>query len=330
VFFGPSYWATRGSRKLKETWKTGIGGHMIAENMQFNHLMQFFSPDVLFKDGIAIDSSYELRVLGLIKETGKYNWSSETPPTAERLDHSAQYVGGLVGGYGAGTTNIIGNHNFLNDFSFFGPTNDSDNISTQQTFRQFNGNLYPATTNEEDNTYKVYGNPEITDEGANFKNYNNDPRLRYSNNLKTMIQDNFDGDDANDGAHVQLLGVNSNGSKCITFALGSPITNNVFFLPLFLRPFRPPPNGGLVVIIILGPPERGGNVPVERTGPLRPPLDPGNLAIGGNMVPFDCSFLSPTEVVRIPVLVLPPLPPPPLPPPPLPPPPLPQIGRAHV
>ena len=222
VFFGPRYWTTRGSRKLKETWKTGIGGHMIAENMQFNHLMQFFSPDVLFKDGIAIDSSYELRVLGLIKETGKYNWSSETPPTAERLDHSAQYVGGLVGGYGAGTTNIIGNHNFLNDFSFFGPTNDSDNISTQQTFRQFNGNLYPATTNEEDNTYKVYGNPEVTDEGANFKNYNNDPRLRYSNNLKTMIQDNFDGDDANDGAHVQLLGVNSNGSKCITFALGSP------------------------------------------------------------------------------------------------------------
>ena len=115
---------------------------------------------------------------------------------------------------------------------------------------------------------------------------------------------------------------------CILFShpavKSKPLTNNVFFLPLFLRPFRPPPNGGLVVIIILGPPERGGNVPVERTGPLRPPLVPGNLAIGGNMVPFDCSFLSPTEVVRIPVLVLPPpLPPPPLPPPPLPPPPLP-------
>ena len=221
VFAGPSHWAVSGTQQRKETWKTGISGHRIAENMQFNHLMQFFSPDVLFKDGIAIDSSYQLKVLGLIKETETHNWSSETPPTAERLDHSAQYEGGLVASTGI-PRNVIGTHAFLNDYGFFGPTNDSDNIATQQTYRQFNGDLYPATTSDFQNTYNVYGNPEITDEGANFRNYNNDPRLRYSNNLKTMIQDNFDGDDANDGADVQLLGINSNGSRCITFALGQP------------------------------------------------------------------------------------------------------------
>ena len=220
-FRGGGYWATHGSRVLKETWKTGIGGHRIAENMQFNHLMQFFSPDVLFKEGIAIDSSYQLKVLGLIKETATHNWSSETPPTSERLDHSAQYEHGLVGATGI-PRNIIGNPNFLNDFGFYGPTNDSDNIATQQTYRQFTGDLYPQTTGNYINTYDVYGNPELTDEGANFRNYNNDPRLRYSNNLKTMIQDNFDGDDSNDDAHVQILGVNSNGARCITFALGAP------------------------------------------------------------------------------------------------------------
>ena len=220
-----------GNKRRKETYKSSNSGEWIAENMQFNHLMQFFSPDVLFKDGIAIDSSYELRVLGLIRETGKYNWSSETPPTAERLDHSAQYVGGLVDGYGAAATVQIGNHGFLNDYGFFGPTNDSDNIATQQTFRQFNGDLYPATTSVESNTYSVYGNPELTDEGASFKTYNNDPRLRYSNNLKTMIQDRFDSQ-ANNDADVQLLGVNSNGSRCVTFALGSPNRN----FPLANRP----------------------------------------------------------------------------------------------
>ena len=218
-FFGPDVWAVTGTQQRKETWKTSISGHRIAENMQFNHLMQFFSPDVLFKDGIAIDSSYQLKVLGLIKETEIHNWSSETPPTAERLDHSAQYEGGLIALNGT-PRNIIGNHGFLNDYGFYGPTNDSDNIATQQTYRQFTGDLYPATTGDYNNTYDVYGNPELTDEGANFRNYNNDPRLRYSNNLKTMIQDNFDGDDANDGADVQLLGINSNGSRCVTFALG--------------------------------------------------------------------------------------------------------------
>ena len=232
--YTPEYWATHSStnfHKQRETYKSFDPGEYIANTMQFNQLMQFFSPEVLFKDGISIDSSYQLRVLGLIKETGKYNWSSETPPTAERLDHSAQYVGGLVGGFGAGATNQIGNHSFLNDYSFFGPTNDSDNISTQQTFRQFNGDLYPATSLDEINTYNVYGNPEITDEGSGFKNYNNDPRLRYSNSLKTMIQDRFDAS-ANSDADVQVLGVNSNGSKCITFALGD--SNKSF--PLDSRP----------------------------------------------------------------------------------------------
>ena len=222
VFRDGLYWSiSGGNKRRKETYKSSDSGEFVADNMQFNHLMQFFSPDVLFQDGIAIDSSYQLKVLGLIKETGKYNWSSETPPTAERLDHSAQYVGGLVAGYGAGSTVQIGNHNFLNDYGFYGPTNDSDNIATQQTFRQFNGDLYPQTTGAETNTYDVYGTPEVTDEGAPFKNYNNDPRLRYSNNLKTMIQDRFN-EQANDDADVQLLGVNSNGSKCITFALGNP------------------------------------------------------------------------------------------------------------
>lgn len=220
IFSGPAHWAVSGTQQRKETWKTSISGHRVAENMQYNHLMQFFSPDVLFKDGVSIDNSYQLKVLGLIKETETHNWSSETPPTAERLDHSGQYEGGLVAST-AILRNPIGNANFLNDYGFFGPTNDSDNIATQQTYRQFNSVVYPATTGDSINTYDVYGNPEITDEGAPFRNYNNDPRLRYSNNLKTMIQDNFDGDDANDGADVQLLGVNSNGSKCVTFALGS-------------------------------------------------------------------------------------------------------------
>ena len=225
------FWSQHGQLNSKETYKSSDSGEHIADNMQFNILMQFFSPEVLFKDGISIDSSYDLKILGLIKESEVYNWSSETPPTAERLDHSAQYQGGLIGGYGATFTNPIGNEGFLNDFGFYGPTNDSDNIATQQTFREFRGQFYPATTGLDTNTYSVYGNPEITDEGAPFRAYNNEPRLRYSNNLKTMIQDRF-GESANDGAEVQLLGVNSNGSKCITFALGDKDPN----YPLGQRP----------------------------------------------------------------------------------------------
>lgn len=202
----------------RESYKAIDSGDFIAENMQFNQLMQFFSPDVLFKDGISIDASYKLNVIGLIENSGNYNWSTETPPTSERMDHAAKYVGnGLTRGSGVSATSTIGNESFLNDYSFFGPTNDSNNIATQQTNREFKGTLHLASAT---NSYDVYGTPEVTDEGASFKNYNNDPRLRYSNNLKTMIIDNFN-DQANDDASVQILGVNSNQSKCLTFALGS-------------------------------------------------------------------------------------------------------------
>ena len=43
VFSGPEHWAVSGTQQRKETWKTGIGGHRVAENMQYNHLMQFLS-----------------------------------------------------------------------------------------------------------------------------------------------------------------------------------------------------------------------------------------------------------------------------------------------
>jgi len=206
------------SRNERESYTAGSSGDYRAQSFQFNSMMQFFSPDVLFRE-VSINAGYKLRVKGLTKEGNVFNWSSEQNPLTSAKGISCKYSGGITRGPGVGANPIIGDEAGLSDYGFFGPTNDTVNIASQQVSRNFTQGFFPAQAPMSSTVHEVYGTPEITTEGADLKRYNSDPSLRYANNIKNMMQDKFN-DDANDDASIQVIGVNSNGSKCITFALG--------------------------------------------------------------------------------------------------------------
>ena len=208
-----------------------------ASNHQYNRLMQFFSPEVLFRD-ISIDSSYQLRVKGLAEQSKVSNWSKEVNPVSTDVVLDIMFKNS-IGRYKA---NLDSSGNFLNtvssidsndynvnkgklswahDYGFFGQTSDNknkDNVHHEdQMYREFLGNFNLPGANEDGRTFDVYGSPELTPEGADFTSYNNDPRIRYCNHLKSML--------LHANRQGEILGQNTHGSKCITFMLGSNDTS---------------------------------------------------------------------------------------------------------
>ena len=206
-----------------EGFKAASSRDWRAQNFQHNRLMQFFSPDVLFRDN-QIDSSFKLRVLGLVEESSTHNWATETNPITSIDTVESKFTGGITSGSdNVSITEITSSATYIADIGFFGPTNGENTHATHQVFREFLGDYNEASGINE---YNIYGTPEITPQGADFSAYNNDYKLRYSNNLKTMYMDDWrESGDVNGDSEVQLRGCNTIGAKCITFAEGVDNSN---------------------------------------------------------------------------------------------------------
>ncbi len=202
-----------------ETYKASDHLDWTAQNYQHNRLMQFFSPDILFRDN-EIDASFKINIVGLARQSEVNNWSTETNPISANISQETKFINGITSEtIGVNPEVISGNASYLSDKSFFGPTNDNNDHATHQMYREFDGEFVKSVTAT--NTYDVYGTPELTQVGADFKAYNNDYALRYCNHLKTMMQDNFrHSSHVKKDAEVQVRGSNTNGAKCITFAEG--------------------------------------------------------------------------------------------------------------
>jgi len=205
-------------QRSTEGFKSSDSQDFVAQNYQHSRLMQFFSPEVLFRNA-QIDASYKLRVVGLAEQDDIANWSAEVNPVNANKDQETIFKGGLTTSTLGVTYQIIsGSPSSLSDQGFFGPTNSEGRRAEHQVYRSFNGTYYPAPNVDE---YEIYGTPEITEHAADFKRYNNDGALRYANSLKTMIMDNWNySADVHKDANVQILGCNTNGARCITFAQG--------------------------------------------------------------------------------------------------------------
>jgi len=205
-----------------EGFKAKASTNWRAQNFQHNRLMQFFSPEVLFRDN-PIDSSYKLRIKGLMEENYLANWSTETNPITSVSDQEVIFINGITSAtLGQDTPQVkSGKASNLSDVGFFGPTNSKNDHATHQVYRQFEGNFNPANVKTE---WDIYGSPELTQEGADFTDYNNDSRLRYANNLKSMRMDNWVDKTTSDGINKdinrKIRGCNTIGAKCITFAEG--------------------------------------------------------------------------------------------------------------
>ena len=200
-----------------EGFKTASGKDFRAQTFQHNRLMQFYSPDVLFRDN-QIDSSFKLRILGLVEQNYSANWSTETNPVTSEHKVEAKFLDGINSATpGVTSQEIISKPTSLMDLGFFGPSGGKDTHATHQVYREFNGDFHSNNGVKE---YDIYGSPELTQEGADFTAYNNDYKLRYANNLKSMLMDDWRESRDADNVEVQIRGCNTLGAKCITFAEG--------------------------------------------------------------------------------------------------------------
>lgn len=206
-----------------EGFKAASSRDWRAQNFQHNRLMQMFSPEVLFLD-VQIDSGYKLKIRGLAEYDEISNWATETNPVSGINVTEVKFINGFNQGTD-GVDPLIseGQASWIADVGFFGPTNGTGTMATHQIYQSFQGTFHEPTGISE---FDIFGTPEITESGADYTTYNNEGSFKYSNNLKTMLMDDFEESRrVNSNAAVQIKGCNTNGAKCITFAEGPDDTD---------------------------------------------------------------------------------------------------------
>ena len=200
-----------------------------AQNIQFNKMMQIFSPEVTFGNS-SFNSSNTLRVVGTQLESEKNNWGAEYNPISKQNEVEGKFLNGFQATPPSVIKiPIIGDINGLYDYSFYGPTNASTTTSVSQLYRKFKGGFLktPVTGIS---MFNIYGTPEKTNIGQDSKPYNNDSSFRYANSLRPMLLDNWDESASHKNTQIQIQGCNSYGGKCVTIMEGdnsslTPIAN---------------------------------------------------------------------------------------------------------
>ena len=206
----------------KEEFRAAPEKNMISNSYQFNSMMQLFSPELMFEN-VSIDSSYKLRVIGMVKESGKFNWGREFRTNNLSVRSESKFSGGFtLGTPGVTITEIESNAEALYDNGFFGPCDSAGCVHVNQMYREFKDGFISAPN---EITYEMYGTPEVSQRGMNGLSYNKDDQFKYNNNLTEFRVDIFDQGSTNDGAQQALFGDQSNGAQCITFVEGSDDRN---------------------------------------------------------------------------------------------------------
>ena len=75
------------------------------------------------------------------------------------------------------------------------------------------------TKSNDNNLYNVYGTPELTERGQDYKSYNNDAKYRYSNSLQSVGTDGNTRYDENGDLGRKIVSVNSYNNRCTTIVL---------------------------------------------------------------------------------------------------------------
>lgn len=238
-----------GRGTLREGFTAAPSTEHRAQNIQFNRMMQVFSPEVTFCNP-TFNSSTMLRVVGIQKETTLNNWASEYNPISKLNSHESKFIGGAnISSPGVVITTITGSPSALGDNSIFGPTNSDNDTGVFQFYREFKKGFFQIPESAI-KTYSIYGSPEITEIGQDSKAYNGDSLYRYSNSLRPMLIDNWNQEATNRDCEVQILGTNTFGAKCVTIMEGdnsssTPISSRATLEKLFTNGKFHEQTGGL-------------------------------------------------------------------------------------
>lgn len=192
---------------------------------QFNKLMQFYSPGILFNRINNIESNKCRVVGGIINNDNslkakKENWQSAT------FSEDALYAG-VISPFDVKSTNIIYDYNPLNGEGLmargiYGPGKIHQNTERKETFtyqffRNYSGDFI---MNQENIVYDIYGTPEIVESDQTTTKYNNDSKLTYVNNMNALSSNLAGADDLSNTDNVIIESILTKGSRCSIFALG--------------------------------------------------------------------------------------------------------------
>ncbi len=184
---------------------------------QFNQLMQFRSPELIFETINNIESN-NLKVIGSIDND--YNATKARWEEWEFGNFGAyEFIYNALSKYDVKATGANGDTSF-GARGLIGPWWTSEDFdhrkraNTAQFYRSYNGTFRKNTSTN--NIYKIYGKPEISEVNANSKKYNNDDDLLYTNTLTPLISDEL----TTGGFDVAITTVLSDGTRSAVFALG--------------------------------------------------------------------------------------------------------------
>ena len=172
------------------------------QSWQFTKLFQLNSPDILFNTGLNFSSGLKFKIKGLVENTKNDIWEKRVQIVTETINLSQKEQ----------DVNTLLPNDDIRFLGLFGPSK-GDNIMVQDLINREYLNFIPSNNN---NSFNIYGTPEVTERGQGPTSYNGDATLKYSNSMAGFLTDRSDDDDED-----AIVSMNSYGNKCLTLAEGS-------------------------------------------------------------------------------------------------------------
>lgn len=199
-----------------------------SSSYQFNKLMQFYSPEILFNKKNTLQSTKCKVIGGIVNNRNDLKIRSENWNTA--LFSGFQIYPNVISPFDINSPALSQDYNsYISGsmlFGLYGPSYLSDTdqrqkVSTYQFNREYVGNFIKNNNN---NIYKIYGKPEIVESDQKATKYNNNSELTYINNLNLLNTNEAGHDDKSNTLPTRINSVLSKGSRSGIFALGEDDT----------------------------------------------------------------------------------------------------------
>ena len=118
----------------------------------------------------------------------------------------------------------------ISNLSFFNKNSLNNNYNILSNSSILTSNVF--TKSNQNLEYNIYGSPELTERGQDYKSYNNDSKYRYTNSLQSVGTDGNTNFEFNGDFGRRIASVNSYNNRCITMVL----SNNSLVQDHWLRP----------------------------------------------------------------------------------------------
>lgn len=191
---------------------------------QFSPMMQLYSPDITFGTSLPLSAGQQLSIKGVYRNTNNSVWGRRFDVGNKDVVTDVK-VHGALSSFSPSATSIevISGQSYeelwVRGLISYPNGNDANRSTSTMCYRELTAF---AEGGNKHIKYDIYGAPELTEKGQDFKNYNNDSNYRYTNDLRSILTDGNTGEWDDDGnVNRKITSVNSFNTRCVTFITGS-------------------------------------------------------------------------------------------------------------